>query len=346
MKKTYLLVIVLLLSIAAYGQGRHILQFNSHSYVVGDSLLKQQVDYIEPGAKGIGIVWNFQNIKPINESYLLTYSRNTNADTATLCAREHRTRYYYHQCYDSLSLTGFENATTFIKYIQPELRIKFPLSYGDTLFRRFWGVGQYCNKIPLRVNGYSHINVDAEGDLLLPNVPALKKAIRVHTRKRYFETGKDSVEINYDTYSWYATGSRYPVFESLRSTLIIKGQKDTTFYATSFFYPPLKQSKKQVSDSVDTSNIENEINRIFTEARYMPNPVINNLDVDYKLTRNANVWFSIHNSHGIKLHSTSPKEIPEGYHSTTISMSGLMTGIYLLYVHVDDMMLKVSIIKV
>ena len=77
----------------------------------------------------------------------------------------------------------------------------------------------------------------------------------------------------------------------------------------------------------------------------MPNPVVDNLLVSYKLTRSANVWFSLHNANGILIRQTSPHITPEGFNSTEINMSQQIPGSYTLYVHVDDMMVKQVIIK-
>jgi hypothetical protein len=100
----------------------------------------------------------------------------------------------------------------------------------------------------------------------------------------------------------------------------------------------------------DTDNNTNAIHisgaeAVFTEARLFPNPVINNLHINYKLTRQATIWFSLHNSLGMPVRQTAPLNQTEGYHSITIDMSGQPTGAYTLYVHVDDMVLKKIVIK-
>jgi hypothetical protein len=77
----------------------------------------------------------------------------------------------------------------------------------------------------------------------------------------------------------------------------------------------------------------------------MPNPVVNDLHINFKLTRAANVWFTVHNNAGIPLCQTSPQNLPEGYNNTTVNMNGLITGVYSLYVHVDDMVMQKNIVK-
>lgn len=84
---------------------------------------------------------------------------------------------------------------------------------------------------------------------------------------------------------------------------------------------------------------------IFTQAQLFPNPVVNNLHINYTLTRQATIWFSLHNSLGMPVRQTAPLNQAEGYYGITIDMSGLPTGAYTVYVHVDDMILKKIVIK-
>ena len=292
-----------------------------NAYRAADNIVKQQIVFKDPGSSGKGLIWDFSTIQPINEEYSLTYSLPNKNDSSRLCGMEHRTRYYYRQQKDSLQATGFENSTTFMEYKVPELRMHFPFMYGDTLFSTFEGKGEYCHRLPLAVKGYTRIMADAEGELKLPEFETVKKALRVRTLRHYTETGKDNLEMTLVTYSWYAAGIRYPVFESIKTTLNKKGDR-----------------KDEKGESISDTTV-------FTEAQLMPNPVVDNLVINYKLTRAAKVWFTVHNNTGIPLCQTSPQSLSEGYNSTNVPMSSLITGVYSLYVHVDDMMMRLNVVK-
>ena len=243
-----------------------------------------------------------------------------------------------------------------MEYKVPELRMHFPFMYGDTLFSTFEGKGEYCHRLPLAVKGYTRIMADAEGELKLPEFETVKKALRVRTLRHYTETGKDNLEMTLVTYSWYAAGIRYPVFESIKTTLNKKGDRkdekgesisDTTVFTTSFYYPPEKQTSQVQTDATPTETTDALVGAasVFTEAQLMPNPVVDNLVINYKLTRAAKVWFTVHNNTGIPLCQTSPQSLSEGYNSTNVPMSSLITGVYSLYVHVDDMMMRLNVVK-
>ena len=317
-----------------------------NAYRAADELVKQQVKFKDPGSSGKGCFWDFRALQPINEYYKLDYFIPDSTIMTRLCGLENGTRYYYSQENDTLRAIGYENSTTWMEYTQPELRMRFPFAYGDTLFSYFLGKGIYCHRDSLKLSGYTRVKFDAEGELQLPGLETVKKALRVHTLRHYTQTGIDSVKMNLDTYSWYAAGIRYPVFESVKTTVLF-GETDTTIFATSFYYPPDMQTSQVETDELPDEILETLTGAaaIFTEAQVMPNPVETDLYIYYKLTRPAKVWFTISNIVGIPQCQTSPQNLPEGYNNTIINMASLNTGVYSLNVYVDDMLLRINVVK-
>jgi len=356
MKIITFLCLIFCVSLSTGAQGSHKLTAKRNAYRAADQIVKQQVEYKDPGSSGKNLNWDFRMLRPVNEEYTLNYFIPDSTDMNRLCGMEHNTRYYYHQQHDSLRAVGYENSTTFMEYIVPELRMHYPFVYGDTLFSTFEGVGQYGHRLELAVKGYTRVEADAVGELLLPQSETVKKALRVRTLRNYTETGKDSIEMTLNTYSWYATGIRYPVFESIRTTLSKKGDvkdlngesmTDTTVFTTSFYYPPEKQISQIETLPIPEENTDaiTGAAAVFTEAQLMPNPVKDNLLIKYKLTRAATIWFTVHNNTGVPLCTTAPENLDEGNHNTTIRMSKLLTGVYTLYVHVDDMEMRLNVVK-
>ena len=356
MKKRTLFFITFFVSLGLHAQNFQTLTTVRNAYRAADQLVKQQVEFRDPGSTGKGLSWDFSTLQPINENYSLNYFIPDSTRMICLCGQEHNTRYYFRQQQDSLQAVGYENSTTYMEYTQPELRMHFPFAYGDTLFGYFTGKGEYCHRIPLAVKGYTRIMADAEGELKLPEFTTVKKALRVRTLRHYTETGKDSVEMTLDTYSWYAAGIRYPVFESIKTSLSRKGDKkddkgesmkDTTVFSTSFFYPPELQTSQVQTEAIPEDKSEAAVGAaaVFTEAQLMPNPVVDNLYINFKLVRVAKVWFTVHNNTGIPLCQTSPQNLSEGNNSSTVRMSGLIPGVYSLYVHVDDMVMRLNVVK-
>lgn len=349
--KNKLTIIAIIIAVGVQAQ-THRLTADRNAYRSADRIVKQQVEYKDPGSTGKELTWDFRTLQPINEEYKLDYFIPDSTRMDTLCGMEHNTRYYYFQKRDSLWSIGFENSTTLMEYLKPELKLRFPFGYGDTLRSNFEGKGQYSHRLDLKVKGYTRVEADAEGELLLPDFETVKRALRVHTLRYYTQTGRDSIEMILDTYAWYAEGIRYPVFESIKTNLIKKARKqgeqgkDTTVFTTSFYYPPELQTSQVQTDPIpeNTETLQGA-EAVFTEATMLPNPVVSNLYVNYKLTRPATIWFSVHNNAGIPVRQTTPQTKPAGYNYTTINMNNTLTGTYTIYVHVDDMVMQRVVVK-
>jgi hypothetical protein len=292
-------------------------------------------------------------LQAINEEYEVNYFYPDSADFSLICGREPDARFYYRQQNDTLFAVGFENNTSIMDYFLPEARLKFPLNFGDTLRSNFAGAGQYGRRVSMNVSGSTTAIYDADGTLKIPDFPDGVPALRTHTQRYYSNASMDTLQMKIDTWSWYVSGTRYPVFESVQ-TSVIKFEKlyngdsiphDTVIFQTSFYYPPTQQTNIYN----DTQNAENPIltgiNAVFTEADWQPNPVIENLFISYKLTRAATVWFSVHSNGSIPLCQTPQQYLQAGYNQTIIPMSSLPIGTYTVFVHVDDMVIMQTIIK-
>lgn len=343
MKKILLFTFVLLIILNISGQSKLKLEYQRNAYHAGDKFCNMQVEYENPGNFGVGQKWDFSKLKVLNEKYQVKYFL-PDTDTTKICCMEHKTRYYYNQSSDSLWSTGFENNTTIMKYVKPELKLVFPFTYGDTLYSYFEGIGTYCNMIPLKVKGYTHTAADAEGEIKLPDSVIINNVLRTHSMRHYTEVGRDSSKMTLDTYSWYAPNIRYPIFESVKTT-INKNNKDTLIFFTSFCCSTekLKGDIKNALKKDSTSQLD--AREIFTDAEMLPNPVTNFLTIQYKLTRKAAIWFSVHNNLGVLMCKTDSQILDEGNHQELIPMSNLLTGTYLVYAHVDNSVIKSVIIK-
>jgi len=322
-----------------------VLTVDSNRMEAGQAFVKAQVEYKEPGKAGRDCLWDFRRLQILSEEIPVEYFIPDSSRMDIICKRERHNRVYYRQANDSLWCVGHENAHSYVDYTTPDLLLSYPFVYGDSLTSCFDGVGRYGQRIPLGVKGATVVVADAEGTLMLPG-ETFESALRVHTTRRYMRICDDSMSICVDTYSWYVPQNRYPVFESEISTMQ-SVQSDTILSAFSFYYPPDYLSAGNNNSDGDELFEEQEamIDEIFTEAEYLPNPVESDLTIKYNLTRPASVWFTLHSSGGICLRQTQKYEEGEGQHSNLISMSGLMPGVYTLYVHVDNLILSVNIIK-
>jgi hypothetical protein len=351
MKKLLLLLSATVLCLPLSGQVLR-LTASDNAFLMGDVVVKQQVEYRDAGSHGHGIIWDFAFLQPINEQYEVKYFYPDSTDFSLICGREPSARFYYRLQNDTLKSVGFENNTSIMNYFLPEVKLKFPFNFGDTLRSNFAGAGQYGRRVNMSVSGYTSTIYDADGTLKIPDFPDGVPALRTHSQRFYTQATRDSLQMKIDTWSWYVAGTRYPVFESIQTSVVSnttfangsQQQNDTAIFQTSFYYPPTQQTNIYAEQNAE-NQILTGINAVFTEADWQPNPVVENLYISYKLTRNATVWFSVHNNGSISLCQTPPQHLQAGYNQTIIPMNALISGTYTVYVHVDDMVLMQTVIK-
>lgn len=323
-----------------------ILYRETHVPLSTDSLVIYKQPYQDITDDGTDCVWDFS--KTITDT-VVSYVDFFNNKTDTLSFGVHRcgANSYRKTVQDTLFDLGYETSHTYIRYSKPEKLFKFPFAYKDSVVSSFSGKGEYCHLMPLYVEGTSIVKADAQGRLILPDM-TIDSVLRVHTQRRYHETGRVKSQVVVDMYRWYSGWCRYPIFENTRITTFT--DNDTVTFAMAYYYSPeppyyhLRQ-KEDVADGKDTAVYVENIGDVFTEAVFAPNPVYSGLHISYKLTRSASVYFSIHYNGGIMVFKTQERQECEGYHDTTLNMSSCPIGVYVLYVHVDDMILSETIVK-
>lgn len=253
-----------LYSISMLGQ----LNFSHNSIRPGDEIIKQQVEYKDPGRTGENVIWDFGKLKTINDEYTLTYTSpylfndsiyilgkdtvdvkdNSISQEQFIIGTEHNTMYYFKQDENQLLLLGHENPTTLLQYVKPVVSMVYPFNYTDKVKGDYQSQGLYSSRIPFSSQGQTNIQADAFGVLVLPSGDTLKHVIRIKALQTIEETltnGNDQESIlstSVETYKWYAKGYRYPVFETVRTInpkdSVNREQQNTNDFATAFFFPP------------------------------------------------------------------------------------------------------------
>ena len=252
----------------------------------GDNLIKQQVGYKSPGQAGSNRFWDFGQQKSIDEHYELSYF----GVDSLMIGREHRTLYKYTLRNDSLFSLGYENPTTLVNYTKPELLLVFPVHYQDKGKAAYSGSGEYCGRMKFSSGGETAYEADAYGMITLPSGDTLNNVLRIHlTRKisgQFSPDPEDSLDMQVDTYRWYADGYRYPVFETVDS----KFMKDGTLrkhFNTAFYYTPEEQYYELENDDDNQDKRERIKLESFKKQALNPekqfNTEIKNKSIDYQV---------------------------------------------------------------
>lgn len=340
----------------------------------GDELIKQQVQYKNPGREGNNVIWDFGKLESINDQYNLIYSNpyliedsyyvmgkdslytnQLDTNTQLVIGTEHNTMYYYKQSDKEQLLFGHENPTTLLKYTDPVKVYQYPLNYGESFSGEFSSAGTYSSRIDFESNGKYQSKADAFGVLVLPSGDTLKHVLRIKTIQNIEEVVKGTgnqedlhIQTLLENYKWFAKGYRYPIFETIRT---INKQdstgQDQEYFATAFFFPPQEHlyldndpGNEAILDSLwnaEIGKVDPEITdpdnpnpeTIFTYNFY-PNPVINNLTVEYYLERSSDVNISLYNTQGQLMKTINRPRQATGIHSEQVDFSSYTSGTYII----------------
>lgn len=92
MDKISCLLLAITISSSITGQVQ--LTKERNAYRASDQLIKQQVEFKDPGSSGKNLIWDFRMLQPVNEEYPLKYFISDSTRMDTVCGMEHHTRYY------------------------------------------------------------------------------------------------------------------------------------------------------------------------------------------------------------------------------------------------------------
>jgi hypothetical protein len=379
MKKIFIL---LLMSIPTILSAQHLLTSELNLPRTGDELIKQQVEYKNPGRTGDNVLWDFSQLNPINNAYSLIYSEpglfndslfimgrdtlsasNLKETDRLIIGTEHNTMYYYRLSGDTLHCLGHENPATLLQHTAPLLSNIFPVNYQDKHSESYASQGIYSMTVPFETTGEITTEADAFGMMVLPSGDTLKHVMRTKTTQTIVETiamQPDTIinRSKVETCKWYERGYRYPVFETVK-TQVFNDTATTERFRTAFFYPPQEQfelgedaendAELAVIASEETENNANSENpedpwEGLTYNIY-PNPVRTLLEVEIYLPRPAHIRYQVRTTTGLLYKDENKGFYPEGICRFQSNVSTLPIGNYILDIWLDEKLISEIIMK-
>lgn len=381
MKTLTILFIAVFCVVSVYGQVNR----THNGLRPGDTIIKQQVEYVDPGEAGNAQLWDFSNLKTINQSYTLSYSippllgdslyimggysfkKKDVREDELIVGTEHHTMYYYRQREDTLLLLGHENPTVRLTYTSPFLITPYPLSAGQVKASAYKSKGVYSGTVNMQTSGDITVSADAYGKLILPTGDTLSPVLRtkaLHTIQEMQGTPARVVE----THRWYTKGYRYPVFETIRNTDISDIGNPKDIFKTAFYYPPqdhlyidedpenlalledmwdLEKNKTIASDNENTGkeDIKTVSLEDIMDCKIYPNPVESQMTLEYTMKKEAKVSFQLYTIGGNPVKLANAKQRTTGTYSETIDCSNLRASQYVLRIMADSLFVNQIIIK-
>lgn len=355
---------ILLLSIPLTITAQIVQRYNSPRS--GDEIIKQQVEFKDPGREGENVIWDFGKLKSINNRYSLTYSspdlldnsyyilgRDTiqanNDSVRYLIGTEHSTMYYLQVKDNSLYVLGHENATTSLKYTPSLLLMAYPTNYNAPHQKEYQSKGLYSCRIPFESQGEIKQTADAYGVMILPSGDTLKNVMRVKTVQTIKETIFDVnnhvntiLDMNVENYKWFSKGYRYPIFETIKT---IPQDSTANEFSTAFFFPPQEHlyldtdpdnlavldSLWNIDHKMPEEQLPTEDNpNVNLSYNFYPNPVETILTVEYYLEKPSSVTISLYNLDGRLIKTLVKPASASGVYTEQIDCSSLAKGPYII----------------
>ena len=383
MKTKFYIIVLLLAGIQGMLWAQHSLGRELNLPRAGEEIIKQQVEYKNPGRQGENVLWDFGQLKSINDGYTLSYSEpvplndsiyilgldtipvENLAGDKLLVGTEHYTMYYYYLGKNRMWVMGHENPVTLLKYTQPLIAAVYPMQYGDSCRRGYQAEGWYSSTVPFTTGGEAQIKADAYGMMILPSGDTLRNVLRTHTGQSIHQVfiKNDSSKVEYnssiETYKWFSKGYRYPIFETVR-TFIIEDSKKTVNFETAFFYPPQEHyyleddsENRALLVGVDginpngNGNGKNKYNPL-EETKYnvFPNPVSTALNIELFLPVEAKIKLQVRSVTNKSVYiNENPGKFAAGTHRFQLNVSHLPPGYYLVNIWADNYLFDETIFK-
>ncbi|HMM04997.1 MULTISPECIES: T9SS type A sorting domain-containing protein [unclassified Dysgonomonas] len=358
---------------------------SSHNHLrPGDVLIKQQVEYKDPGGAGKDQLWDFRDIKTLNDAYTLTYSlpplegdsvyilgatrypKKDISDDELIVGTEHNTMYYYRMIHDSLLQTGHENPVVELKYTNPMVLMQYPLNYGQSITSDYTSKGLYSGTVDIHTHGTMVTVADAYGKMILPSGDTLSPILRVKAIQTILNTpveGSSGIETGdqgkqLETCRWYSKGYRYPVFETVRNINIADS---TTIFSTAFFYPPQEHlyldtdpENQALLDELwkgteEKQAIDPTAKTVMLQdimvCKIYPNPIVSVMNIEYELKQDARVSFELYSIEGLPVKKIAAESKTAGTYYETVDCSNLSPKNYVLRIIANGIFVNEVIIK-
>ena len=308
---------------------------NSPDYGIreGDIVHYSEFQYSDEGLTGANMMWNFNSLKSTSYGKYAFFSA-MDGHTKSVDSQK---LYSFLPSTDSVLLLTVEDPLNKISYESPINLLTFPLQYGQTISTSFFGKGQHCNRIPIKEHGTSQTTFDAYGTIILPNNDTIRNVMRVHNNLSsdldIYKHSNDSLTFHKEEnrFMWLARGCRYPIFEIHRCTY---RHEDEVVYKYSVSRQLKYVYTNGGNDSLSIESIKQSEQNIAKLLRHTVAVNGENLIVDYSLSQDATLKFTICDGSGIVFRTVSACGTTGDCH-TTISLQGLRHGQYVLYINAD-----------
>lgn len=353
-----------------------------HMPAVGD-FIQQQVNPLKFSQEDNGPVWDLSKLQTIENSYHVSFE-NSSYQEGVIVGTEHQTRYSYQQRNDTLQLWGYENSTSKVEYDMPEAIYKENLVIGNCMSGVFHGLEMYGGKLAFRLYGTYTYKPEAIGTIILPNGNSIRNAMMVHYTKNISKAkyprvktiealrnlvfvthpyNKDSIvtlqasdesTIIVDQYKWYAEGYRYPIYETI--TTSVKGHDE--LYSLAFYNDPKEQKKLYDTTNENVRQRQDRLNSFISLKNLKSENHSKGLSVSGEVVKgkgcisislesdvSTNMDLSIYTLTGMLIEKKEDIPVMRGRQSYSFDIASNNSGIYIVLYNINGTISAIKIIN-
>lgn len=304
--------------------------------LLADSITYDLVPTFDVGCEGENVTWDFSMMvkDDIGETATIQLYKLGNRilrdDNGSLTT--------YTQLENKLKITREETPLYSMDFTNPIICMTYPFRYGMNLSSPYLGKGKYENKFHLSENGTSTVSADSYGTLILSKGDTLRNVLRVHSAFHSDITINDictdeyvcTLEKTTDEYEWYAKDYRYPVLRLITNNLENDGG---TIAYSSIGY---KITSRTQDANADYEN--DDLRETVPQRHVIDYDIVVNgksATITLNIQEDAHVDIALADSGGI-LHWHHESDVFSGEcYQTTIPLSGLHRGQYVIYINTN-----------
>ena len=310
----------------------------SHQFRVNDKHSAQEVEFMEPGMNGQGLVWDFSQVVFKGEEDYSTFTQVDNEDYNMVVSRTSDHVHFFYNITDKANeYKGYTIGGYKVLFDKPLIKTSYPQTYGTFFEGNYSGTISIDEVVTGKVGGTYSTEVDATGTVLLPGNLSLP-VIRVKTMETISRENCSCGNLEIEKYLWYTDQVRYPLFVSIIITSF--SASGAPFSASKHSYvntnvvlepkvPQMAEMKKEIDYSVS------------------PNPFRDRIEISYSIPQDTKVSIDLYSSQGLKLASIVPAQLQSGAQTVSFNTAPYVKneGVYFVKMYFGDKLVSQKIIK-
>jgi len=283
--------------------------------LIGDVLLTNTTQYVNPGSAGASQTWNpgFTSSGSSSSTGVAPSSTPYAASFPTASVAFGPTTYvYYKTSSAAYQMNGVVNSSgTVIAYSNLEDLLRFPFAFNDT-YTDSWAATFVQSTYTYYRTGNTTVTADGWGTLTTPD-GTFSNVMRVHFVQVYQDSTNISstpfvITYNNDEYMWYLNGNHTPIAATYTLNTSAGGPFTGGFYMGNVV-------------GVEEQNA-------VTSLSLFPSPATDHINFNYTLTDSKDVTVSVFDATGKVVREAAQAQPMEGENTLTISVGDLSDGVY------------------